>query len=178
MTVNRNKIKYVPYVTVDGIWTYKDSDVAKWHERIWSDKSASKVFATGAFIRPVDFIAAMKSDRNYMYVCLYDEEPVGICWATEVKQTSCRVHLVFFKEVWGTDIPLEGSREFFRHLLYDMGFEVIIGITLSSNLHSRRLGKRVGSVVVGEIPHLFWDAEQEKSVPGQIICVTKETLKE
>jgi len=173
-------VAIVPYCEVDGIRTFKDSEIKTFYDRMVRDGVAPIVFHAGDVRSPSEFLQKMKSPGVSLYIVFLNNGTIaGIIWLTHFEGKSCRVHFTSFSEVWNEDTALIG-REAIRQVLHmpdssDVGylFDVLIGLIPSRNVRAIKWLKKVGLQVSGEIPNSLWDAEEKKSISGTLLYLTR-----
>lgn len=83
----------------------------------------------------------------------------GFAWFNEVSDNHCTGHFCFFKETWGKSAfrLAEAVLRYWFAMPNSVGaplFDVIIGRTPSENRLAVRFIRKLGFVVVGEIPKI------------------------
>ena len=117
-TFQTSSCRVIPYTEIDGIPTFKDSDVKGFYDRIAKDGLVEFIFHDGYIQTSDDFLMMMKGAGAALYVAYYENDPVGVGWLThfEAKSRSCRAHFTTFSEVWNKDTVSIG-REVFNQML-------------------------------------------------------------
>lgn len=164
----------VPYTTVDGVPTFKDSEIASWYYKIIEQGLRDDFFFDGSVDSEDVFVSNVKRKDRAIYVFLSGNSVVGIYWLTHIEKTSAYGHFLCFKEIWGTSGVDSISKKFLSVCFDDINLSVLIGLTPSRNVHVVRMTQRVGLKKVGVIPNLFWDAKCGKPIDGTVLCITKE----
>ncbi len=168
----------VPYCEIDGIRTFKNSEIMEFYERMVRDGTAPLVFHDGAITSSNDFLRMMKGPNAALYVAYYKEEACGVGWLThfEPKARSCRAHFTAFSEVWKEDTVSIG-REVFNQMLHmkaddgEFVFDVFLGLVPLFNVRVIKWLNKVGLVRVGEIPNALWNGKE--SIPGMLFYLIR-----
>jgi hypothetical protein len=172
----------VPYCEVDGIPTFRDSDVMGFYERIERDGFRDIVFAGGDIPSKEAFLREMKRPGAVMLFVVYvGDLQAGIIWLTHFEAKTCRVHFTSFSESWGMDTVAIG-REAIKQILYMTSadgcyvFDALLGLTQADNVRAIRWLEKVGLKKVGTIPNALWNANQQMSVPGTLMYLTRQEV--
>lgn len=172
-------VKIVPYCHVDGVPTYKDSEVRKFFARIVRDGLKDIIFHAGDVTTENQFLARMKASTTSMYVVYADDIEAGLIWLTHFEGKSCRVHFTSFSEVWGMDTVSIG-RDAIRQVLYmrdasgDYVFDVLLGLIPAQNIRAVKWLAKVGLVQACMIPNALWNGDE--SIPGTLLYLTRKEL--
>lgn len=173
------KTTIIPYCEVNGIRTFKDSEIMDFYRRMQRDGFDRWVFISGDITSPETFLKEMKRfGAATLYVVFHGEIDVGMFWLTHFEHRSCRAHFTTFSEAKGLDTVAIG-REAIRQIMYlktrggDYVFDVIMGLTASENRAAVRWIEKVGFRRIGEIPNAMWHAERQESVPAVLTCLTR-----
>lgn len=170
----------IPYCEIDGVRTFKDSEIMEFYDRMVEDGIAPIVFHAGDVRSPIDFLKKMKGSGTALYIVFYGDDPVGLIWLTHFEAKTCRVHFASFSEVWDQDTVGIG-KEAINQVLYmtvspesdDFVFDVLLGLIPSRNVRAIKWLNKVGLTVAGEIPNALWDAEENQSIPGTLLYLTR-----
>lgn len=172
----------VPYCHVDGVPTFKDSEVMGFFEKIERDGLKDIVFAGGDISSKEAFLREMQRHGAAMlYVVYVGDLQAGLIWLTHFEGRSCRVHFTSFSESWGMDTVSIG-RDAIRQVIYMVGtdggyvFDVLLGLTPTDNVRALRWLDKVGLKRVGDIPNALWDAKQHESVTGTLMFLTRQEV--
>jgi len=171
------KVDVIPYTLIDGIPTFRDSEIVGFYTRMEKEGTASTVFSDGIINNARDFLAVMKSNLNMLYVIFVDDEQSGVFWLNRFEARFARMHWCLFSNQRGKDsigIGVEVLRIIMNwkdrdgKYLYDM----LLGIVPSSNKIAIGYCKKCGGVIQGEIPNAA--LENGKSVSGTVIYYRRE----
>lgn len=170
----------VPYIEVDGIRTFTDSQMMSFYNRMVEDGTAGIVFFQGDIKDQYEWLAAMKSPANHLYVVLTGNDPVGLCWLNRFEGKYARLHFCTFSKFWGTGANDEAARFTLDKLTSmtdengDQVFTMFLGYIPSMNTIAIDYLTRNGGRIAGRVPDLLWDHANQKTVEGTIIYFKRE----
>ena len=178
-----SRVQLIPYIEINGIRTFKDTDVMGFYDRMEKDKTAPVVFHDGQIRDAKGFLRFMRSPGVALYVVYADNELAGLLWLTDAKPKTCMVHFVAFSEFWQNNSVEIGRTSIARIMeMKDKSgaylFDVLQGLLPSWNTRAIKWLKAIGLEVVGEIPKVLWDAQRNSSVDGTLLYLTRELLTE
>ena len=171
------RVNLLPFITVDGIPTFADSEILGLYERMELDGTAPVVFSDGEIREAKGFLSAMKSGLNALYVIYVDEEESGIIWLNRFEARFARCHWCLFSNQWGEQSIAIGT-ETLRIIISikdqneNFMWDMLMGIVPSSNKRAVEYCEKCGGAISGEIP--FASMSEGKSVNGTIIYYTRE----
>jgi len=174
-------VQLIPYVEVDGIRTFKDSEIIALYDRTVRDGTAKALFHDGEIGSAKEFLTSIKFGENRLFVVLVLNEIAGVFWLNRFKGRSCYVHFTTFSHVWGKN-SVEVGRAAIRkamHMATDAEgytFDVLLGLIPSWNQRAIRWTLDVGFEACGDIPNAIWDSDQGKSVQGTLMYLTREIM--
>lgn len=170
----------IPYTELDGIRTFNDTVIKDLYRRMVEEGTAKRVFFDGSVSNEEAFLNMFKHNpENHLFVIKTDGEPAAIAWLNGVRNYTATAHFCLFKRVWGKKGIEVGKRaiQFFLNMKdWDGRYyhDVITGLTPSCNRLAVRWIQKIGMKILGEIPNVIWDAENQESVPGVISYITRE----
>jgi len=175
-------IKIKPYCAIDGIPTFKDSEVKGFYGRVERDGLKDIVFMHGDIPNAETFLEEMnRAGGSSLFVVYANELQAGLIWLNHFEGRSARVHFTSFSEAWGMD-TVQIGRNAIRQIMYmtsnsgEYVFDVLLGLTPSRNVRALRWLEKVGLKKAGEIPFCMWDANQQMSVPGTLMYLTRQEV--
>lgn len=173
------KIKLIPYCTIDGLWTFKDSQVIAFFNRMVQDGTAETVFYSGEITTGEAFLREMKSPRSFLYVAFSDGIPAGLTWVNGFEGKSARNHFCVFSDFWGQSLELgKAGMKFLTHLKTGNGpylFDVLIGRIPEWNTHAIDFAIKCGCKRLSDsLPNAIWNAKTKRSEPAVIIYYTRD----
>jgi ribosomal protein L20 len=178
-------VKLMPYCEVDGIQTFRDSEILGFYDRMVKAGTAETVFTDGKINNREDWLRAMKSPENFLYVVYdVDKEAVALFWLNRVEIKKARLHYSGFFKGWK-----KGSVKIGRQILEIlMGkknsdndgylFDMLTGLTPSSNKLAIKYMRLCGWKIIGELPFGTWNHKAQKSEPAVISYYTREAQDE
>lgn len=167
------EIKVIPYTEVDGIATFRDSQIKDLYHQVWEEGLGEVVFSDGSVQNEDHWLDLMKYGPCKLHLCFYGEDVASVVWLNRIETTHCYVHFLFFKKFRGNPIIYEIGKKFFE-LVFSYGFEVVMGLLPSSNKVARRYARKLGFEELGEVPGILWDQREQTAVPGTFVHLTKE----
>jgi len=165
-------VNLMPYCEVDGIATFTDSEILGFYDRMVKTGTAEIVFTDGKINCREDWLRAMKSPENFLYVVYADKKVVALVWLNRVEIKKARFHYVGFFKGWK-----KGSVKIGRQVLNILMskktsdgylFDVLTGLTPSSNKIAIKYMQLCGWKIVGELPFGAWDYKEKRSEPALI----------
>ena len=164
----------VPYLCVDGIPTWRDSDIARVYDQIVSEELYQTMFAT-EFEMPRDLFISMMKSSSTIFMGVLDKDGVvaGIGWLNRFEGKIARMHFCVFKKWWGRSAEIMGTiREYIHSLKGEDGsplFIRFIGYIPSRNIFAVKCALRDGCTLCGIIPNYFWDYTNGKSIEATVV---------
>jgi hypothetical protein len=167
-------IKIIPYVKVDGVPTFKDSEIRDFWYRMIKEKTVEIVFTDGSIQSAREFIKAMKSPDNFLIVVYWDGVIMGIMWANRFQHNYAQNHFCAFKDFWGTAcIPLCGKAGSL-YLLENLNLGVLMGLVPKNNHPAVNAVITAGGNYVGELPNAHKNKHTGEVESLIILSYTKE----
>ncbi|MHC4757098.1 MAG: hypothetical protein ACYTE8_00415 [Planctomycetota bacterium] len=171
-------ITIVPYTHIDGVPTFKDSELEALYNRVVSEGIEPTLFHDDSVNSVEGFIRSAKdSDNTLMFIIMDDDEPMGCIWLNRFERVSAQGHFVYFKDFWGTGKPLAATKKFLRlatHIL----FPTIIGIMPSWNRVAHKHCMAAGMHKLGRVPAMLYSKEKQCPTEATIFYSTKEDFKD
>jgi len=171
-------IRLLPYCTIDGIRTFKDSEILAIHDRIVSE-GKEYIFKEGSISNRREFLKDMDHIGTALYVGYYQGAMAFILWLNRFEGRMARLHWCVFDGVSLKKIVLAG-REAVRQLVNmkdsagNYVFDLLIGYTPASNDRAVKFVKFCGGIVAAIVPNLIWNGEKKESEPGVISYYIRE----
>jgi RimJ/RimL family protein N-acetyltransferase len=167
-----------PYEAVDGIPTYRDSDLHILWDKMGRDNTLRRAFFDGTADTFWGFKQIWMNQHNKLFVCYKadDEGTQEVCalaWLTGLGPNPvANIHYVIFKEFWGKDNP--AMIDHFIDLIFEKtGLMIVYGITPVSNRLACRMVDKLGFTKVGVLPMCCYDAYHRQAVDGLISYRTR-----
>lgn len=163
------KFHFRLYVKVDGVPTFRDSDLAKFYDRICEQEIDQLVFHDGSIITKQEWVESVKSNGTLFWAVYTSAfvDPVGLIWVNRMEKTSCEGHFVFFKEHWGTDIPKNAGRKFLTMIVKH--FPVVMGVIPSWNKCAIKYCLDIGMTKLGKIPNGLYCQSKGKPIEATVL---------
>lgn len=164
-------LEMIPYTEVDGVRTFKDSQILALIDRAERDGVLPAIFYGDSRYTKHDFLNKVKRSENMeLHVVYVDGEQAGWVLLDEIRWKHATGHFCTFKEFWGTHQLIEITKWVYATLLER--YSVLIGIVPEDNMYANRFVEKAGFTRLGEIPRYFHN--QDRDVNGIMWCVTKE----
>jgi RimJ/RimL family protein N-acetyltransferase len=178
----RSGFKIVPYTKIDGIPTFRDSDIRELYLRVERQKLRDILFHDGSIMSADDWSRYITGPGVLLFIVIRGDDKLGFFWLNRIERTTAFIHFCAFKEVWGTKIPVNSGRRALSLLLNmrdaDGNFlwHTIMGMTPEGFRVQLRYIRRCGMKVVGTVPNLMWDHRSGKPKSGILSFITREGL--
>jgi len=172
------KVKLLPFCTVDGIPTFKDSEIGYLYTMLEKEGRAEAAFCDGSARDAEEFIQLMKSEDNKLWVVTVENKIKGIAWLNNFRQTSAFGHFAFYKTAASA---LKIARETMRQLIYmkngdEFVFSVLMGFVSANNKKAVEFIKRMGMTVIGEVPDAVFDYYDQKTYNAVLFYITRKEV--
>lgn len=169
------KFSILPYVQVDGVPTFRDSEILALYDRVFKDEIDHLVFHDGGVQSREHFLELVKTGKCHLYVPMDAKgQPMGMVWINRLEMTSCHVHFVFFRRYWGTELIVDVGKAITHDLL--QSFPVLLGRIPWWNDHAQVYAQKCGWREIATIDHLIWSEKEQKTIIGVVVCITREDL--
>ena len=169
------RFKIIPYITIDGVPTFKDSEIISFYNRMVKDGTADDVFQDGSIRSAENFLDAMKGPNNFLIVGHWQGEPVGVMWANRFQGKFAQNHFCAFSEFWGNrDIILQCGRYGSLYMLDNLGLDMLMGLVPASNKRAIIAVIGSGGKIIGELPSGSFNVRTGESEPTVILSYTRE----
>ena len=173
----KKKIELVFYCEIDGIRTFRDSEIMALYARMVKEGTADTVFVDGTINSADEWLQAMKSEGNNLYVIYVEDEIAGVVWLNRLELKKARLHFCLFTLESERD-SVEIGKEVVRYFMSmgvedDYLFDLLYGIVPESNKKAIEYVKQVGAVHIGTMPHGLWNKITGKTEAAAILCYTR-----
>lgn len=169
-----NEIEIIPYLVIDGIPLFRDSQVTGLIDRAERDGTLSSVFYGDRRYTKYDFLEKVKYAGNCsLYVARCGEDIAGFVLLDEIRWRHAHGHFCVFSEYWGKDILTEISHAMLRHL-FNEGYAVLIGTVPEDNEHALHFSEKTLCMTRrATIPGYFYNDMTNDDVDGVLFTVEK-----
>ncbi len=167
----RVKTKLLPYRLIDGIPTFRDSEIVQVYNWTKEDDLLQKVYYNidTSKISEDWFLQFWKRPDISVYVVLLNGKVGGWVWIDQIIDNSANIHLCIFKWTWGVS-SIKMCRDGLLQLLNIKNkrtdrymVDILVGYTPVYNQLAVRFSKKVGFKKAGIIPKsLFYHSIQVK----------------
>jgi hypothetical protein len=172
------KVEIVPYCQLDDGWSISDDQVRHLYRCTEMDGTADQVFSDGTLNSPEEFLLAMQSDANILYVVIAEEQVVGMAWINRFENRCARFHFCMFSNGWGLDSIDIGKQAVDQIIRQkdDHGFlfDMFVGLVPSANVRAIAYVLSLGAVKVGEMPFACYNRKTRQSEPGTLVYYIRE----
>jgi len=164
--------KLYPYCEIDGLNTFRDSEIKDLYFRMISE--GSNIYIDNRIANGDDFLRHMKYGAA-LYVAYYDDELFGFVYLDDFATKSAKIHFCVFKEFHGTVANIESCKEAIKIILSTKGildqfmYDVLVGIIPSNNRVAIRFIGKIGGKISGVIPGAIWNAKEQASTDGTVV---------
>jgi len=176
-------ITLMPYTKVDGIPTFRNSELSTIYTRAFEEGWGLAMFDDGIIKEAEGFVEHVTSPTVMFWGVLHEDELMGFCYINRIEKTHGHLHFGFFKKWWGRypEIMEAGRKAMETLLVQEFNgkplFELLLGVYPAWNKHVLAYVHRQGAKTVTHIPNLVWSESKGYSVPGTIVSITREDLK-
>jgi len=174
----------LPYMTVDGVPTFRDSDLMNMFDKVERDGTVDAIFFDGSVKTREGFAAMMKRPGVQFYGVYVEDSaaPVGFIWLDMFMQKTARGHFCAFSEYWGDAYKI-GHEVLVRLLTMkdregNYVLDAAYGFAPEDNEMAMIAAKAAGSKVGGTIPNAIYCESDGKSHPGVILYYTRDEIPE
>lgn len=171
----------VPYVQVDGRWSFSDSFMKDVFNRLHDQGIVLYLFYGGEVKTDEDFLIFIKNGKNLAHIILDETQPALIAWLNNFGRNYAYIHYAMFKEYWG-----KSTRELgYMALQYWFDFkkdgkplfDILLGGTPSNNRMATRFLRKMNMTILGNIPGIAWDAYKNEYSDLIVSYIKREDLK-
>jgi len=154
-----------PYLSYDGIPTFRDSFIKKLFDRMVIDDTARVVFYDGKIKNRDQFLDFIKSPGVILYVA-HEDLPLGCLWLTDFEGKMARTHFCFFKGI-GRKQAVALAVQMANTAMANFELDMLIGFTPVWNRAALLFLHRCGAKRMGGLPFGATD-ENGKSYPVEL----------
>ena len=186
MTKNISKIvqeiTITPFRTEEGVEFFSDTYLRQVFLRIAIEGTLHKVFFEKKINNNEDFIAFTRQKQHSVFFVKSGEEDAGFFWLTRFNEKSAFITYCFYKNFWGKK-SLKVSKYCLDYLLEkknvrgDYQYDVLLGLTPVNNRLAINFLIKSGMQVLGKIPGIFTDYQQNKGIDGLLSYKNRDTSK-
>jgi len=169
---DKKLIEIMPYIEVDGIRTFTDSEILSIYDRTIKE-GKGYIFKDGTIYNRLRFLEVMKNEGTFLYIIYYRNDLLGITWLNRFEGRLARIHWCMFDGISAKQ-KIRAGRYISQKLINmkdkegNYIFDLLIGYMPASNKSAIQFVQMCGSKICGEIPNLIWDKEKSESEPGVI----------
>lgn len=171
-----SKVNLLPYCEIDGLRTFKDSEIGYLFTLIQKESKTESLFSDGSVQSELDLIALFKKDDRKLWIVSYKDKIKGLAWLSDFRQSTACVHFVCF----GVDISLlKVAQQSIRQLIYmkDINnqyiFSVLTGFISEKNTKAIEFTEKMGLVFVGKVPNAIYDYYDQTYHGGMLFSATR-----
>jgi hypothetical protein len=168
------------YREVDGIRTFRDSEIVELYRRLLAEGGAH-VFRDGSVPDAAAFLRMAKATGTAFLVAHVRGRRAGVCWLNRFQGRWAQCNFFIFREFWGPDAAALG-RWTLRELLHaraadgDYLFDMLVGVTPADNPCAVAFALRCGWSRCGVLPRGSFNAGTGASSPAVLLTATREAL--
>jgi hypothetical protein len=168
-------MRVVPYAYYDGIWSFRDSDMAALYRKILQDGNG---YTAQDCSSDEEFVSSMK--ENIVGIAQEGWDTAGVAWLTDIEGKKAQGHFIVFREYWGKK-SVEVTKaliEYFLTIPGQDGFliDMLWGFTATENRLAVRHLKKCGVITIGELPCGLWDYKKQQPVSAVVSYITRREL--
>ena len=173
-----------PYRTIDGIPTFKDSEIAHLLERSRDERLFPLVmYNCDPEMSPAAFLRMYKGDAGRpLWLVYHDGELAGWVWLDDMANRTARSHFCLFRWVSKGKLSEEIGRDMFWQLFAvrfrsGTSLQVVRAEMPAFNKPGLWFLENIGLKAIGEIPNAAYRASTGKFYPMVYLYATKDMLK-
>lgn len=174
----------LPYTRVDGIPTFKDSDLMEMFDKVERDGTVGAIFFDGSVKTRQEFATMMKQPgvRFFGVYVHSSTTPVGFIWLDMFMQKTARGHFCAFSEYWGDAYKI--GHEVLVQLLTmkdkegNYVLDAIYGFTPEDNELALAALQAAGFRVAGVLPNAFYYESDKESHAGVMMYYNRDEIPE
>lgn len=153
-------MKIIPYVEINGLRTFLDSDIEKLWDRMVEDGSDKVVFYGGGVEDGKGLVEWFKNPQNIVHMVVDDDtEVVSITWINNTTSVSAFFHFCVFSKAWGNteDLLKMSIKSWFAFKNPDGSymFDVLMGMVPEINSKAVSAMVKIGCTNLGYIPSVI-----------------------
>lgn len=167
-------IRIIPYVHVDGIPTFRDSDIENIYLMVVEEGKLETVFYDGMIRDMREFVNFFKSPDNHLHIILVNDEIAAIFWINQIEGRACRIHFCGFSKFWKHTIRM--GKEALKFL--SPHFDLIHGATPVSNEKACKFIQKAGMKPLGIMPDRVYNYYKDRTEDALITYYQTEKEKQ
>lgn len=147
------KIVIRPYIYIDGIPTFRNSDIKNLYRLMFRDKTVETVFYDGEVITEDQFLRHIQQPGTVLYVAEDSVRmiPVGIGWLNSFENSMARAHFCVFSEGWSDSLAI--GKKLVQTAAEFPGVDTMVGVLPTENKRAIEFSKKCGAKLLGELPN-------------------------
>jgi hypothetical protein len=170
-------MKLLPYTLIDGVPTFKDSDIIQMYHWMKKDKTLETVFynVSSALLTENFFIRFWKRQDLKMFVLISEKKVAGLIWLDRIIDSTAMIHINSFKWIWGrTTVPI--FRKAICKIFTNYDIDVLIGQIPETNELAIKFSEKVGFLKCGIIPKSLYNHRFVKKVDAHVTYACKDSF--
>lgn len=174
-----NNIKILPYTHIDGVPTFKDSDIIRIYNWMKNDKTLETVFYNVSKEKLTEnfFVQFWKRKDLKMFVLFSENKVGGMIWLDRIIDSTAAIHINAFKWTWGGD-NIRLFRKAVCQIFTGYNIDVMIGQIPVINQKAIKFSERVGFIKSGIIPKSLYVHRLKKKVDAYLSYAVKDSFLE
>ncbi len=178
-------IRLVPYCSLDGIPTFRDSELATFFYWMEQEGSLPKVFYDGTVTTREEFLSFCHNPKNTFWFLLNEDSGnyIAFCWVNSIEGRSARIHFCTFRRNVTPRLNIDAGHTTIKTILWikkndKFLLDCLIGVVPTTNRTACRFIKSIGAIKVGVVPQMLWNAWSGDNMDALITYFTRESHKE
>lgn len=174
------EVRLLPYCEVDGIRTFKDSEISYLFTMIQKENKVEDFFCDGSVQSGADLVSLLKSQDIVSWIIIYKEEIRGLLWLNRFRSTSATIQIIMLGRPQHNTLRV--AKEAMEQVMHlkdtndNYVFSVLKGFTLAHNFKTLELAKKIGFTLVGKIPNLVYHFYDKKYYDAIISYLVRREL--
>jgi hypothetical protein len=168
-----SKAYLVPYVEVDGVRTWRDSQILALLEQSERDGSLPVIYYGNKGYTHKDFLKKIKAGCGTEFsVVKKDNKEVGWIFLDEMRWKKAQLHMCALREFWGSRELVDIALDIIALLM--KRFTLITACIPEDNPRAIQFAEKTGWKRIASIPKYFYNHDGDYALAGIMFIITKE----
>lgn len=169
--------KIIPYMAIDGIPTFTNSEIMGIYDQMVSEGTEKKVFLDGLVTSRETFLNEIQSQDTLNFIVTNDGVRCALARITHFRQYTAHCHVLKLGDFKGQDVVASAKFTMKKLMHLKIGnrymVDVLYGLVPITNIPMLSLAKAMGMISIGIIPMAVYDYWESKSLDGVFMYCTR-----